>query len=169
MQSARLSLALFSPVKPPRVLFIHEKSRFLLWSSVVLIGATGVGLYFFAPARETALPHPLNGLFRELHGLASFFAIFMFGYFFSDHVKKKLVKHRQSKTRRPWDGYVHLVVWGVLLVSGLLLYYPQTLIEFSPLSVAHVHWYVGLILLFLFPLHFWRKVIANKNSYRKGH
>lgn len=144
-----------------------KKSRFLLWSSVIFIGITGVGLYCFAPASETNLPHPLNGLFRELHGLASFLAIFMFGYFFSDHVKKKLVKYRRSETRRPWDGYVHLGVWGVLLVSGLLLYYPQTIFESSPLSVASVHWYVGLLLLFLFPLHFWRKLL-NRNYFRSG-
>ncbi len=136
-----------------------KKSRAVLWVIVLLLSITGIALYVMAPANEEELPHRLNGLFRELHGAIAAVAIFMFGYFFSDHVKKKLVKYRNSKSNRPWDGYLHLCTWTLLIVSGLLLYYPQEFFELIPFSITSLHWYAGVVLMGLFPLHFWRKSI----------
>jgi hypothetical protein len=129
-----------------------KKSRHLLWICALALAVTGVGLYFMAPAGEGELPHPLNGMFRELHGALAALGIFMFGYLFGDHVQKKIHKHQHH-----WDGYLHLGLWILLVISGLLLYYPQ---EFLPETLAHnTHWYAGLALCLCFPLHFLRKRI----------
>lgn len=128
-----------------------KKSRYLLWICALALAVTGIALYVMMPT-EGELPHPLNGLLRELHGIFAAFGIFMFGYLFGDHVQKKIYKQQHH-----WDGYLHLSLWIMLVISGLLLYYPQ---EFLPETFAHgVHWYAGLALCICFPLHFLRKRI----------
>lgn len=144
-----------------------KKSRLLLWFIVLAVGITGVALYFMAPANEEELPHPLNGLFRELHGFASALAIFIFGYLFADHVQKKLAKYKHQWQAHLWDGYLHLSVWLLLIVSGLLLYYPQDFLSTIGINVPLIHWYVGLILMGLFPLHFWRKVFQRYQARKR--
>ncbi|MES2672632.1 MAG: hypothetical protein V4660_00260 [Pseudomonadota bacterium] len=144
-----------------------KKSRVLLWFVVIAISITGVALYFMAPPSEDELPHPLNGLFRELHGVASAMAIFIFGYFFADHVQKKLAKYKNHWSAQVWDGYLHLTVWVVLIISGLLLYYPQESLNAMGISIADLHWYAGLILIGLFPLHFWHKAITRYQSRKR--
>lgn len=143
-----------------------KKSRVLLWLVVITVSITGIALYWMAPANEDELPHPLNGLFRELHGVVSTIAIFMFGYLFSDHVQKKLAKYKDHWNVHVWDGYLHLSVWVILILSGLLLYYPQEILSAMGISAPHIHWYAGLILIGLFPLHFWHKAI-NRVQARK--
>jgi hypothetical protein len=130
-----------------------KKSRVLLWLILLAIGLTGVVLYLIAPAAPDDLPHRLNGLLRELHGVAAALATFIFGYFFAVHIQAKLVKHGLYRTRQVWDGYIHLTVWVLLLVSGILLYYPHEV----GVNVSLVHWYAGLLLIVIFPIHFWRK------------
>jgi hypothetical protein len=132
-----------------------KKSRISLWFIVLAVAISGVTLYFLAPANEDDFPHPLNGLFRELHGVSAMLGVFIFGYMFADHVQKKL-----HKKKRYWDGYVHLCLWILLVTSGLLLYYPQDILE--ALGMPQIHWYLGLSLCCLFPLHFWRKAISNR-------
>jgi uncharacterized membrane protein len=134
-----------------------KKSRTFLWLVVVAISITGIALYLMAPANDDELPHPLNGLLRELHGVASALAIFIFGYFFSDHVKRKLAKHARHWTWKIIDGYCHLAIWVLLILSGLLLYYPQEIVTNIGVSIRAAHWYAGLALIGLFPMHFWRK------------
>lgn len=132
-----------------------KKSRISLWIILFAIISTGIALYAIAPLSEDDFPHPLNGLFRELHGMAAMFGVFIFGYFFADHVQKKI-----HKKKHHWDGYLHLCLWCLLISSGLLLYYPQDALVF--LNVASIHWYSGIALGVLFPLHFWRKTISKK-------
>ncbi len=132
-----------------------KKSRISLWFILLATAITGVALYLLAPASADDFPHPLNGLFRELHGLSAMLGVFMFGYLFADHVQKKL-----HKKKRHWDGYLHLSLWFVLVASGLLLYYPQDNLEF--LDIIRIHWYAGIFLCGLFPLHYWRKAISRK-------
>lgn len=142
-----------------------KKSRYLLWISALALAITGIALYWMMPA-EGDLPHPLNGLFRELHGAFAALGIFMFGYLFGDHVQKKIHKQHHH-----WDGYVHLSLWILLVVSGLLLYYPLAVL---PETLAHnIHWYAGLALCVCFPLHFSRKRIKRwlvlRDSARRAH
>lgn len=132
-----------------------KKSRISLWIILLATALTGVALYLLAPASADDFPHPLNGLFRELHGLSAMLGVFIFGYLFADHVQKKL-----HKKKHHWDGYVHLSLWCALVASGLLLYYPQDLLE--SFSVGAIHWYAGLALCILFPMHFWRKALIKK-------
>lgn len=141
-----------------------KKSRVWLWLLLIAVSATGIALHFMAPAAEDELPHPLNGLFRSLHGAASMLAVFMFGYLFSDHVQKKLAKYKYQWRTHVWDGYCHLAVWVLLIVSGLLLYYPQEILTAVGINIVSVHWYVGLLLIGLFPLHFWRKAMKRYYS-----
>lgn len=135
-----------------------KKSRISIWITLLATAATGIALFWLAPAGEDDFPHPLNGLFRELHGASAMLAVFMFGYLFADHVQKKL-----HKKKHHWDGYLHLTLWSLLVISGLLLYYPQDSLQF--LNITSLHWYIGLGLCALFPLHFWRKTII-KHSQR---
>ena len=127
-----------------------KKSRISLWLIIVAVALTGIALYVLAPENADDFPHPLNGLLRELHGVSAMLGVFMFGYLFADHVQKKL-----QRKKHHWDGYVHLALWVVVVASGLLLYYPQEPLEF--LNMASIHWYAGLALSIIFPLHFWRK------------
>lgn len=136
-----------------------KKSRVLLWFVVIAISVTGIALYFMEPGSEGELPNPMNGLFRELHGIFSALAIFTFGYLFADHVQKKLAKHSKHWNLHLWDGYLHLTVWVLLVVSGLLLYYPAEFMETIGVNIIKIHWYLGLLLMSLFPLHFWRKTL----------
>lgn len=134
-----------------------KKSRFLLWLCVLAITITGVALYIMTPADEDSFPHPLTGLFRELHGVSMVLALVMFGYMFADHVQKKFAKGKHH-----WDGYLHIGVWVVLIITGLLLYYPQFFIEEAGVVVPELHWYFGLLLMLLFPLHYWRKALKRR-------
>lgn len=132
-----------------------KKSRISLWLILLATAVTGIALYLLAPASADDFPHPLNGLLRELHGLSAMLSVFIFGYLFADHIQKKL-----HKKKHHLDGYLHLGLWCALVVSGLLLYYPQDTLEF--LNVSSIHWYAGIFLCGLFPLHYWRKAISRK-------
>jgi hypothetical protein len=126
-----------------------KKSRLFLWLILLAFSLSGLGLYLIA-VPEGELPHPLNGLLREIHGTSAMFGLFMFGYMFAHHVQKKL-----AKPAHHWDGYFHLALWVLLVLSGLLLYYPP---EFIPgTAISSFHWYVGAGLFIFFPIHFWRK------------
>lgn len=138
-----------------------KKSRISVWIILLATALTGIALFWLAPVSQDDFPHPLNGLFRELHGASAMCAVFMFGYLFADHVQKKL-----QKKKHHWDGYLHLTLWSLLFVSGLLLYYPQDSLEL--LDIPDIHWYLGLALCILFPLHFWRKALI-KYSQRQNH
>lgn len=140
-----------------------KKSRVLLCLIIVALSLTGVALHLIAPANPDDLPHPLNGVLRELHGIASVLALVIFGYFFAVHIQAKLVKHGLYRTRQVWDGYVHLTAWVLLIVSGLLLYYPH---EFG-VNVVFIHWYAGLLLIAIFPIHFLRKKSKLIRSHHK--
>lgn len=80
-------------------------------------------------------------------------AVFLLGYMVADHVQKKL-----HKKKHYWDGYLHLSIWSLLVISGLLLYYPQD--SLSLLDMDSIHWYAGLGLSLVFPLHVMRKAIS---------
>ncbi len=134
-----------------------KTSRLLLWLCVLAISLTGVALHFMAPANEGDFPHPLSGLFRELHGASMALGLILFGYMFAEHVQKKLAKRKHH-----WDGYLHLALWTLLILSGLLLYYPQDMIEALGVNMPLWHWYAGLGLVLLFPSHYWRKSIKRR-------
>jgi hypothetical protein len=136
-----------------------KKSRLFLWIIVVALSGTGIALHFLTGNAEE-LPHPLSGLFRSLHGVVSAAALFMFGYFFSDHIQKKRIKYKHKWHSHLWDAYFHFTVWILLITTGLLLYYPPAVLEELNVNMGSIHWYLGLILSGLFPFHFWRKSIT---------
>jgi len=132
-------------------------SRLLLVLCLCLLSITGIALYALAPANPDDFPHPLNGLLRELHGASMAASLIMFGFMLSDHVQKKMAKHHHH-----WDGYLHLFAWIILIVSGLLLYYPQDILETIHLNIPLTHWYSGISLLTIFPLHISRKYVKRR-------
>ena len=134
-----------------------KKSRIALWLILIVLAATGILLNWLAPASLDDFPHPLSGLVRELHGLGAALGLMIFGYMLAEHVQKKLAKHHHY-----WDGYLHLLLWVALIISGLLLYYPQEVLAEAGLNVPLIHWYAGLVICALFPLHFWRKSIKRR-------
>lgn len=140
-----------------------KKSRINLAISLSLLALSGIALYVLAPTDE-GLPHPYNGLLREIHGAGAVVGLIMFGYLFADHVKKKLIKYRKIKTHRPWDGYVHLWLWIFLIITGWLLYYPQEAWLGAGTAVASAHWYAGVFLMVLFPLHTGRKYWSERGK-----
>jgi MFS family permease len=131
-----------------------KKSRIFLWLLMLAVSLTGIALYWMAPATEDDFPHPLNGLFRELHGASMALCLIIFGYMLAEHVQKKLAKRGHY-----WDGYLHLGVWIGLIVTGLLLYYPQTLFDDWGINMPQWHWYLGLALIAIMPLHTARKYL----------
>lgn len=128
-------------------------SRLFLWLVFLLLSITGVALLWLTPGPDE-FPHPLNGVLRELHGLGMMLGLMLLGYMISDHVQKKL-----TRRHRPWDGYAHLCIWGLVILSGFLLYYPQDFIESLDVSMAQWHGYLGLALIALAPLHATRKLL----------
>lgn len=143
-----------------------KKSRILLWLIVLAVSLTGIALHQLT-APEGELPHPLNGVLREVHGVASAFGIFLFGYFFASHAQRKIAKRQRGWSKQTWDGYLHLSIWSLLIISGLLLYYPQTILDMEGTRIPFIHWLIGLTLILIFPLHFWRKNIKHVHSRRK--
>ena len=128
-----------------------KKSRLLLWLILLAFSVSGFALYLI-DMPEGELPHPLNGLLREIHGVSAMFGLFMFGYMFAAHVQRKL-----AKPTHYWDGYLHVALWVLLVLTGLMLYYPP---EFIPATITEsLHWYLGAGLSIFFPIHFWRKKI----------
>lgn len=144
-----------------------KKSRVILWIILIAISISGVALHLITPASADDLPHPLNGAFRMIHGVASALGLFIFGYFFADHVQKKFAKYHYQWRSHLWDGYCHLLVWVLLIVTGLLLYYPPEKITAAGVNIIAIHWYLGLLLIGLFPFHFWRKSIKRYQSRRQ--
>ena len=138
-------------------------SRLLLWFIVTGLAITGVSLYLLQPAQQWDLPDPLNGPLRMLHGWLALFALISFGTFLSDHVSKKWRKVMQYP-----DGLAHLVCWVMLILTAGLLYYP---LEFWPeqLSVARLHWYSGVSLMVVLPLHCSKAIARRKHTKLKTH
>jgi peptidoglycan/LPS O-acetylase OafA/YrhL len=70
------------------------------------------------------LPHPLDPWLMRLHGLATMAALFAFGVLAAGHVPHgwRLTAARRGRMQRRL-GLGLLVLGGLLVISGYLLYY----------------------------------------------
>jgi hypothetical protein len=127
--------------------------RWLLRLVFLGIFVSGGVLWYLLPGSDDELPHRLSGVFRQWHGAFAILSTLFIGYMLADHI---LPKMRRSLH---WDGVLHLVVWGVLIASGYLLYYPQEIIS-AAINVSVLHWAIGLGLGAVFPLHVSRKIFV---------
>jgi hypothetical protein len=123
--------------------------RWLQGLIILGIFVTGVVLWLLLPG-EDELPHRLSGVFRRWHGAFAILSTLFIGYMLADHVVPRVRRILR------WDGVLHLAVWGVLIVSGYLLYYPQDIIS-AYVDVSVLHWVIGLMLGAVFPLHVSRR------------
>lgn len=124
-------------------------SRLLLLLSVLLLASSGILLEWLQPIDEFAMPHPWNGVLRELHGWACQLALICLGFMLSEHIQKKW-----RKKNRHWDGLLNLVCWLGLVLTGLWLYYPPEAL--STVLLHNTHWYLGLLWLAALMFHYGR-------------
>jgi len=122
-------------------------SRKIIWFNFVMLCVTGVLLYTCIPATPDELPHPNSHMWRQFHALFSFIGMLNFGYILGEHIKRKW--HRW---RNHMEGLLHAMNWAVLIISGYLLYYPQSYLD-SWMNMSEIHWYAGLSLILLLPFH----------------
>lgn len=108
---------------------------------------SGVGLYWSLPASPDDFPHPLNGAFRQWHGLFTFLSLLCIGQVWADHLRKQL-----KNWRRHLDGVMHLALWLSLIITGYLLYFPSDTLT-AWLNIGQLHWYLALALVVMLPLH----------------
>jgi hypothetical protein len=142
-----------------------KKQYWLMSAIVVLLIISGIGLYLCLPPSEDEFPHPFNGTFRQFHGAAAYLALIGLGYMLGDHIAKKW-----RYWRRHLDGVMHLILWLLLSITGLLLYYPIMVLD--AIAMGTVHWYLGVTLLLVYPAHasqlqlkrWWRKSRTGRAS-----
>ena len=130
---------------------ISRQRRWLLY-------AIGIGLwlsgalwltfhYLFMRTGEFGpTPHPSEIWWLKIHGAFAFASIWMFGLLWGIHVSKAL-----PFPRRKGSGISLVAGFGLLIVTGYLLYYVGNDSARSVVSV--VHWAIGLASPSLFFLH----------------
>ena len=126
-----------------------KKSRIILWITNGLLAATGLLLFYLAPDPD-GFPHPLNNLFRQIHGWMAALFLVLLGFMLSVHIEKKWKRHL-----RRFEGGLHLSIWILLIVSGWLIYYPPEWINFEWIKWVHI--ILGFVICVFFPLHALRK------------
>ncbi|MFC3031697.1 hypothetical protein ACFOEE_04090 [Pseudoalteromonas fenneropenaei] len=140
-----------------------KRGKFLIWLVFVGCMLSGIALYLTQPATMNDFPHPLHGEFRFWHGLFVFLSLVSFGQTYNEHIRKQIKKWRSTP-----DGALHLVLWLLLMSSGLLLYYPPMWLT-DIVSIASLHWYFGLLLGLILPLHILRHRSKAKSTRNKFH
>jgi len=105
-------------------------------------------------------PHPLQKTWLVLHAAVSFWAIWLFGVLWPNHVKKGWTQ----KARRPTGGTLFgLTAW--LTITGFALYYigSDSTRELTSLS----HWIVGVLTIVVFLIHLLTRALPFDEAARK--
>jgi hypothetical protein len=140
-------------VAPParvRLTVAHERAVYLTFAALLVTGAGWlVCHYLLSPAGEPApLPHPLEGLWLELHGAAGMLALVVFGSLFTAHMTKAWALGRGRASGGTLAG-----LFVLLAATGYGLYYVADDDARSWISV--IHWVVGLGTPILLVAHVW--------------
>ena len=128
--------------------------KFLLYSSLGLLLISGIAWlvlhYFFAVQTDYAtIPSSYESLALSIHGLAVPVFLIVFGAIFPSHMKRGIKARRNMSS-----GISMIVVFGLLLTTGYLLYYTghETLRNISSL----LHWLIGLSMTPILFLHIFK-------------
>lgn len=135
-----------------------KRGRKLLWGVFSGLVISGVGLYWCLPASIDDFPHPLNGVFRQWHGVFAFASLISIGQIWAEHIRKQI-----NKWRRYPDGALHLLIWGGLIVSSYWLYYPPMALN-EWLNIGQIHWWLGVALILMLPLHAAQRLAARVSN-----
>jgi hypothetical protein len=101
--------------------------RLTLYVTGTLLMLTGVlwlALHYSVGAGVGELPHPIEAWSMQLHGLAAFAGLFMFGVLSASHVPRgwrHTWQHRWVGQRK--TGFTLCALAVVLAVTGYMLYY----------------------------------------------
>lgn len=105
-------------------------------------------------------PHPLQKTWLVTHAIASFYAIWLFGVLWPNHVKKGWTQ----KARRPTGGTLFgLTLW--LTLTGIALYYIGNDQIRSWTSISH--WAIGIGTLVVFLVHLLTRALPFDEAARK--
>lgn len=118
----------------------------------VLCAISGV-LYLLAHEFNLALFSIESHSMLALHGVAAYFFVMLFGALVPNHIKSGW-----NNKRNRISGTLTVLVMGLLLISGLLLYYGADTRD----AALWVHWIIGCGLVLLFPLHY---ILGRRSSY----
>ena len=120
----------------------------LVWIGLIASGVVWLLLHnFFLVKGEFGSEHsPYEPLSLKVHGGLAFLAIWFGGMMWGTHMLKAW-----SQKRRRWTGTILLLVFGVLIVSGYLLYYAGD--EDLRAKVSLIHWIVGLSIPVMYIIH----------------
>jgi hypothetical protein len=93
-------------------------------------------------------PNPLEHWWLIAHGAMAFASLWLMGYLWATHIVRRWRLGRQRKT-----GGTLFATMAVLIVSGLLLYYPPSDEWHS--ATAVIHWVLGLAMPLALTAHWW--------------
>lgn len=128
----------------------NRVARLPFWQSFsthltfIVCAVSGV-LYLLAHEFDLALLPTKNYNILITHGLSSYFLALLFGAVMPVHIKAGW-KNKRNRI----SGSLTVLVMGVLLISGLFLYYGADTRD----AALWVHWIIGCGLVLLFPFHF---------------
>lgn len=115
--------------------------------------ATSGVLYLLAHEFNFALFSIENHSMLALHGVAAYLFVMLFGALVPNHIKSGW-NNKRNRT----SGALMVLVIGLLLISGLFLYYAADTRD----AALWVHWIIGCGLVLLFPLHY---ILGRRASY----
>ncbi len=112
---------------------------YVVGTGVWLTGGLWLLFHYFLVKQGEFGPeaNPLEPWWLKLHGAFAFGAVWLFGLLWAMHISK-LWPHN----RRRWSGGILTGVFGLLVLSGYLLYYVGD-DRIRPL-ISVVHWGIGL-------------------------
>ncbi|PCI60541.1 MAG: hypothetical protein COB34_02420 [Methylophilaceae bacterium] len=128
----------------------NRVARLPFWQSLsthitfVICAISGV-LYLLAHEFDIQLLPIKSYSILIAHGFASYFFALLFGAVMPVHIKAGW-KNKRNKI----SGSLTVLVMGLLLLSGLVLYYGADTRD----AALWVHWVIGCGLVLLFPFHF---------------
>lgn len=127
---------------------IHEYIIYLI--SVIVIISGFLWLYFdFFVRIETEFSlqvHPLQNIFLILHGTSSLFFLILLGSVLPIHVFKAW----KTKNNR-FSGGFFLLLFGILILTGIGLYYSG--VEENRKLLSIIHWVIGILFPIFFVIH----------------
>lgn len=112
--------------------------------SFVVSALSGV-LYFFSHELQMKALPVENHKILMVHGVAAYLLMVCVGGLMPNHIRAGWTHKRNIVL-----GSMMVIVMGLLMVSGLLLYYADEWRD----AALWIHWLIGGLLVLIFPLHF---------------